>query len=115
MEKRLEEIGKNLCTEEMEGEINTETERTTATTCDNDQSTSCDVDPLSITTNGQCSSHVDGIKKVKVSIHNVFTLVYIPNLSIELCTVAICKDLLIHVYVHGSLWYTLVQLLCNNS
>ena len=75
--------------------------------CDNqtliDQSTSCDVDPLSITTccNEQSASHVtpmiideqktatpvdDGIKKVKVSIHNVFTLVCIPNLSIELCT-----------------------------
>ena len=49
MEKRLQELekmGKNLCTERMEGEINTETERTSTTTCDNDQSTSCDVDPL---------------------------------------------------------------------
>ena len=46
MEKRLQELekmGKNLCTERMEGEINTETERTSTTTCDNDQSTSCDV------------------------------------------------------------------------
>ena len=46
MEKRLQELekmGKNLCTERMEGEINTETERTFTTTCDNDQSTSCDV------------------------------------------------------------------------
>ena len=44
MEKRLQELekmGKNLCTERMEGEINTETERTSTTTCDNDQSTSC--------------------------------------------------------------------------
>ena len=35
----------------------------------------------------------DGIKKLKVSIH-MFTLVCILNFSIELCTVAMCKDLL---------------------
>ena len=36
----------------------------------------------------------DGIKKLKVSIHNMFTLVCILNFSIELCTVAMHKDLL---------------------
>ena len=36
----------------------------------------------------------DGIKKLKVSIHNMFTLVCILNISIELCTVAMHKDLL---------------------
>ena len=35
-----------------------------------------------------------GIKKLKVSIHNMFTLVCILTFSIELCTVAMCKDLL---------------------
>ena len=41
------------------------------------------------------SQRVDfGIKKLKVSIHNMFTLVCILNFSIELCTVAMCKNLL---------------------
>ena len=90
------------------------------------QSTSCDVDPLSITTccNRQSSSHVnpmiideqrtatpvDDDIKVKVSIHIVFTLVCIPNLSTELCTVAICKDLLSYCNSCICTWNSVVHL-----
>ena len=53
----------------------------------------------------------DGIKKLKVSI---FTLVCILNLSIELCTVAMCKDLLsycisciiMYIEVCGTPWHS---------
>ena len=54
----------------------------------------------------------DGIKKLKVSIHNMFTLVCILNLSIELCTVAMRKDLLsycisrMYMEVCGTPWYS---------
>ena len=70
-------------------------------TCCNEQSAS-HITPMIIAT--------PGIKKVKVSIHNVFTLVCIPNLSIELCTVAICKDLLSYCNSCICTWKSVVHL-----
>ena len=51
-----------------------------------------------------------GIKKLKVSIHNMFTLVCILNFSIELCTVAMCKDLLSYCISRICTWKSVVHL-----
>ena len=117
LEKRLHEVEtlcKKISTERMEGNPQRSSnllpsrnddegdEQTERTSCDQSTSSTSHITPMIIAT--------PGIKKVKVSIHNVFTLVCIPNLSIELCTVAICKDLLSYCNSCICTWKSVVHL-----